>query len=240
MLTGPACLLVFAKVPRAGYVKTRLTPPLSPEWAARVYEAFLKDALDAYADQASGGDPLLMAEPVAVRLYLDIEPPADLAPEAVSVHRQMGDGLGSRMAGAFASAFASGYERVVVVGTDHPTLPLALMGEAFRQLREPMTCVLSPSDDGGYVFLGLNDLAPDLFDMPFSHERVFADTVDRALASGLTPVVLPGHYDVDDGEDLARLLREWRDGTHVGERTHRLLGELSKVLPEYLRGPSRP
>lgn len=237
MISGPACLLVFAKVPRAGYVKTRLTPPLSPEWAARLYGAFLRDALADYSAQASGDDPLGLGEPVAVRLYLDDEPPDGLAPEAVEVFRQTGDGLGARMAGAFAAAFASGFERVVVVGTDHPTLPLALMGEAFRQLREPMTVALSPSDDGGYVFLGLNDLAPDLFDMRYSHGRVFDDTVRRAIDCGLTPVVLPGHYDVDEAADLARLVREWREGARVGPETAALLAELWEAEPEYLRDP---
>ena len=239
MIGGPACLLVFAKVPRPGRVKTRLTPPLSPGWAARLYEAFLRDALDAYAAQATGAaDPLGLGEPLAVRLYLDVEPPPDLAPEAVEVRLQSGHGLGERMARAFATAFADGYERVAVVGTDHPTLPLAVLGEAFRQLREPMTCALAPSDDGGYVFLGLNDLAPALFDMAFSHDAVFADTLREANASGLRAVVLPEHYDVDSGEDLARLVSEWRGGAPVGPRTGRALAALTDALPAYFRDPS--
>jgi glycosyltransferase A (GT-A) superfamily protein (DUF2064 family) len=142
------------------------------------------------------------------------------------------------MAEAFAEAFADGYERVVIVGTDHPTLPLALLGEAFRQLRGPMTCVLAPSDDGGYVFLGLNDLAPALFDRRFSHDAVFSDTLREASASGLAPVVLPGHYDVDTGDDLATLVAEWRGGARVGPRTHDALTALSDALPTYFRDPS--
>ncbi|MEM1056071.1 MAG: TIGR04282 family arsenosugar biosynthesis glycosyltransferase [Bacteroidota bacterium] len=243
MISGPALLLVFAKVPRPGYVKTRLTPPLSPGWAARLYDAFLRDALDVYAAQvrlsheAPEADPLGLGEPVDVRLYLDMDPPAGLAPESIEVRRQEGEGLGARMGSAFAQAFADGYERVVVVGTDHPTLPHALLGEAFRQLREPMTCVVSPSDDGGYVFLGLNDLAPGLFEMPFSHESVFRDTLHEAQLARLSPVVLPGHYDVDEAEDLHRLMEEWGSGAEVGARTADCLAVLSEALPNppYLR-----
>ena len=227
MITGSCCLLVFAKVPRPGRVKTRLTPTLTPEAAARLYDAFLRDALDVYAAQASGGDPLGLGEPVAVRLYLDIDPPPGLAPEAVHVSLQQGEGLGGKMAGAFAQAFAAGHERVVVVGTDHPTLPPALLGEAFRQLREPLACVVAPSDDGGYVFLGLNDLVPDVFEMDYSHEHVFEDTLERASRNSLTPIVLPGHYDVDDGDDLARLVAEWHGGASLGPRTAAQLERLA-------------
>lgn len=232
MISGRAALLVFAKVPRAGAVKTRLTPPLSPAWAARLYSAFLRDALDAFVSQASGAaDPLRLGERVDVRVYLDAPPPPDLVPAGAEVRQQQGEGLGERMARAFAEAFADGYERAVVVGTDHPTLPLELLGEAFRQLREPMTCVLAPSDDGGYVFLGLNDLAPGLFDMAYSHAHVFEDTLEEAQLASLTPVVLPGHYDIDDGDDLRRLLAEWEAGVEVGARTADALRQLAEALP---------
>ena len=231
MISGRPVLLVFAKVPRPGRVKTRLTPPLSPGWAARLYDAFLRDALDLFAGRSHGADPLGLAEHLDVRLYLDEDPPAGLAPPGVEVRRQQGDGLGPRLALAFAQAFADGYERAVVVGTDHPTLPPALLGEAFRQLREPMTCVVSPSDDGGYVFLGLNDLAPGVFEMDYSHALVFEDTLRQAVAAGLSPVVLPGHYDVDEAADLERLIQEWREGADVGERTAALLTEVSEALP---------
>ncbi len=227
MITGSCCLLVFAKVPRAGRVKTRLTPPLAPEAAARLYDAFLRDALDVYAAQASGEDPLGLGEAIAVYLYLDHAPPPGLAPEAVDVFEQAPGGLGEKMATAFAEAFAAGHERIVVVGTDHPTLPMELLGEAFRQLREPLACVVAPSDDGGYVFLGLNDLVPDLFEMDYSHEHVFEDTLERAARNSLSRVVMPEHYDVDTGEDLARLLAEWRGGAAVGPRTAAMLATLS-------------
>ena len=230
---GPAALVVFAKVPEAGAVKTRLVPPLTAAEAAALYDAFLRDAL---ADLAA---PDAFAEPVAVRLYLagEAAPPGGLVPPGVSVHRQRGDGLGERMRRAFVETFAAGFGRVVVVGTDHPTLPLAFLGEAFRALRAPLTAVLGPSDDGGYYALGLNDLAAggaDLFAMRFSHGAVFADTLARVAASGAQPVVLPPWYDVDDGASLRRLVAAWRAGEAVPPRTEASLRALLDAHPGVL------
>lgn len=216
-------LIVFAKAPEPGRVKTRLCPPLTPAEAAALYDAFLRDALDRYAALATGpGGP-------AVRLYLDApdRAPADLAPPAASVHRQRGRGLGERMLRAFVETFAAGHPAAVVVGTDHPTLPLAYLALAFEALADPLTAVLGPSDDGGYYLLGLNEVVSDLFDMAYSHPDVFEDTLERAMEADLTPVVLPAHYDVDDGPALRRLLSEWHGGADVGARTARLLQSLT-------------
>ena len=225
-MTARDALIVFAKVPRPGRVKTRLSPPLTPHQAAALYDAFLRDALDRYAgrDAALGPDPFGLGRQLDVRLYLGgLEegdaPPDGLVPPGVSLFRQRGDGLGARMMRAFVETLAAGYERAVVVGTDHPTLPLALIGEAFRQLDAPLTAAVGPSEDGGYTFLGLNDVSPVLFDMDYSHDAVFDDTLDRIAEAGMTPVVLPPHYDVDDAASLARLRAEAAAGADVGPRT---------------------
>lgn len=223
-----AALLVFAKVPTPGRVKTRLCPPLSPEQAAELYEAFLRDALDRYAEwgRTTG---------VSVRLHLASRPGAVLedvfsgVPDAIEVRPQHGHGLGDRMTRAFVEAFAAGHDRAIVVGTDHPTLPLVFFGLALEAMDEPMTTVIGPSDDGGYYLLGLNDIVPALFDMEYSHDRVFEDTVDLAFEVGLDPVVLPAHYDVDDGPALNRLIGEWRGGADVGSRTASVLETLVQV-----------
>ncbi len=222
MTAGPA-LIVFAKVPEPGRVKTRLCPPLQPAEAAALYDAFLRDALDRYAALgiAPGGP--------TVRLYLDApdRAPSDLVPAGVTVLRQRGRDLGERMLYAFVETFAAGHPRAVIVGTDHPTLPLDFLGLAFEALCDPLTAVLGPSDDGGYYLLGLNEVVSDLFDMPYSHPDVFEDTLERVMASDLTPVVLPAHYDVDDSVSLDRLLQEWRAGADVGVRAGSLLRALS-------------
>ncbi|NNF57823.1 MAG: glycosyltransferase [Rhodothermaceae bacterium] len=223
-------LIVFAKVPQPGRVKTRLTPPLTPDEATTLYDAFLRDSLDAYADPDAFG----LGEPVAVRLYLagTEAVPDGLVPDGVTVHRQQGEGLGARMLRAFVETFAAGHERIVIIGTDHPTLPLAFVGEAFRTLKRLFTVALGPSADGGYYLLGLNELIPTLFGMEYSHDAVFADTLARSTAAGAEPVVLPPWYDVDDADSLRRLVDEWRDEVAVGHRTADALEALLEAHPD--------
>ena len=224
-----AALIVFAKAPVPGRVKTRLTPPLAPEDAAALYAAFLHDSLDAYTA------PDAFGEAVAVRLYLaGNEEAPNVARPGLSVHRQRGEGLGARMQRSFVETFAAGFGRAVIVGTDHPTLPLAFLDEAFRALREPLTAVIGPSDDGGYYALGLNDLVPGLFDMAYSHGDVFEATLDRVVASRVQAVVLPAWYDVDDADALGRLADEWRAGAALPRRTERVLQRLLERHPDVL------
>ena len=214
----PAALLVFAKRPQPGAVKTRLTGAISDAEAAALADAFLRDALDAYA-----------ALPADVRLYLDAPPdaaPPDLAPDGVTLHEQRGDGLGRRMLHAFVESFLGGYERVVVIGADHPTLPLDFVRLAFDELAEPLRIVLGPSDDGGYYLLGTNELRPALFEgMAFSHGAVFEETLARAQAEAAV-TVLPPWYDVDTPADLRRLASELEAEPALAPRTREVLAAL--------------
>ena len=228
-----AALIVFAKVPRPGRVKTRLAPTLGAACAAALYDAFLRDALDLYAAATVDAfdDPFGLGAPVAVRLYLDApaDAPDDLVPPGVTVNAQRGDGLGARLGRAFAETFAAGHTSAVVIGTDHPTLPPAFIGEAVRASSEPMAVALGPSDDGGYYLLGTGELAPGLFDMDYSHPDVFEDTLRAAIEADLMPTVLPPHYDVDDRDALRRLIVEWEGGAAVGARTAAALERIGRV-----------
>ncbi len=212
-------LIVFAKLPEPGAVKTRLTPHLTESEAARLYDAFLRDSLEAYR--------LL---PAAVRLYLsptDVPIPDDLVPEGVSVHVQRGDGLGVRMLSAFVETFVAGHERVAIIGTDHPTLPLAFVARAFDELAAPFATVLGPSDDGGYYLLGMNEVYPQLFEgMDYSHSDVFADTLQRAHQTPASISILPTWYDVDTPEALRRLDADLRAGGDGARRTREVMDAL--------------
>lgn len=217
-------LIVFAKRPEPGAVKTRLTAALTPEEAARLYEAFLRDALSQYA-----------ALDVDVRLYFG--PPAGpvpdgLIPEGVSVHLQQGPGLGARMKIAFAESFAAGYERLVIIGTDHPTLPPVYIEQAFEALAQPQSISLGPSEDGGFYLLGMNDFYPELFhDMRYSHDEVFAQTLERVAHVDAHLIILPPWYDVDTPDTLYRLAADLGDPTLEVPNTRRVLAELRAVYP---------
>jgi rSAM/selenodomain-associated transferase 1 len=226
--SSPA-LVVFARVPVAGSVKTRLTPPLTPAEAADLYGAFLADALEAWA----GGAAFEMPTPPAVRLYLASEggaPLGNLAPAGVSTHEQRGETLGGRMLRATVETFAAGHDAVVLIGSDHPTLPQAFIRKAFLELGEPLTVVLGPSDDGGYYLIGTNEVIPSLFEgLSYSHAEVLAEALTRVTEAGARPVLLPPWYDVDTPEDLDRLKRERLAGARVGPRTAAVLDALQSA-----------
>ncbi len=203
-----AALIVFAKEPLPGFVKTRLTPALGKSDAADLYRAFLADAAAQYGR--------LDCE---VLYFIALEERGGRAREAMPVaagslrFEQRGNGLGDRMRHAFDLAFSRGYERVVIIGTDHPTLPTGHIASAFGHLaNDPDVVVLGPSTDGGYYLLGLGAPRGGLFEgMRYSHERVYAQTLERIANAGLSHIALPEWADVDTPQSLINLAEELRD-----------------------------
>lgn len=214
-----AALLVFAKIPRPGTVKTRLTPVLTPAEAARLYTAFLRDTLRQ-----------VVRLEVDVRLYLAPPlPDGDLdgVPADVSLHEQAGGKLGARMRGAFQETLYAGYERAVVIGSDHPTLPLSFIRQGYRTIESPESLCVGPTEDGGFYLLGMSSFYPRLFEeMTYSHSRVFADTLARAAGTSAKLTVLPQWYDVDRPQDLDRLLTDLADEGGRAPNTQRIADQL--------------
>ncbi len=224
-------LLVFAKAPVAGRVKTRLTALLSEEEAAALYEAFLHDALAQYA--ALDADVRLCVAPPAEAF------PQALVPEGVALFEQTGAGLGARMKNAFREAFAAGYARAVVIGTDHPTLPSRFVDEAFAALDDPPAVSIGPSVDGGYYLLGMSTFFPQLFDgMAYSHAGVFQETRARIEETEARCTVLPRWYDVDTPAALCRLIGDLEREPGAAPRTRAAVARLQAAHPE-LRGAGR-
>jgi len=197
-------LIVFAKPPVPGKTKTRLNSILSPEMAARLYDAFVKDSLRHYSRLEC-----------AVRLYIDGtkgDVPDDWVHSDIQIYEQRGNDLGERMLNAFAESFASGVEHPVIVGTDHPSLPSAFLELAFELLQTPLSICIGPSRDGGYYALGMNECYSGLFQgMTYSHNRVFSQTMQRASAASNNVTVLPEWYDVDTPESLLWLVEDMND-----------------------------
>lgn len=214
-------LLVFAKAPVPGAVKTRLVPPLTPEQAVRVHVAALRDTVSRAARAVA--DARLEVW-VAGSGAEAIERVGALIPGR-AVRRQ-GDGdLGARLAGAFAAAFESGADRVAALGSDHPTLPAAYLAAAFDAL-DAADAALGPSGDGGYYAVVLRrsswPRARVLFDaIPWSSPHVLHITRERARTVAVSVADLPAWYDVDDADDLARAFRHAEPGSALA----RLLDE---------------
>ena len=126
--------------------------------------------------------------------------------QGIKLIDQVGDDLGGRMTQAFDVLFSRGYHRVVIVGTDVPTLPLDYFKQALAQL-ETHDLVLGPALDGGYYLIGLRKPAPDLFaDIPWSTDRVLTLTQEKAHGLRLTTATIPPWRDVDTIEDLTALI----------------------------------
>ena len=195
-------LLVVAKRPAPGRTKTRLTPPLSPEQAAALYECFLRDTLD-LVRRLSGVTPAIVYLPAEERAYFEA-----LAPD-FELLLQEGDDLGERLDSALTRLLVAGYQHVAIMNSDGPTLPPACLTGAFDALAGGADIVLGPCDDGGYYLIGLKQPAPRLLrEVRMSTPDVLADTIAIAAEEGLTVELLPTWYDVDDAESLERLINE--------------------------------
>ena len=214
-------LMVFAKAPIAGLVKTRLFPHISFEEAARLQHAFLADTLDK-AFSLPDTRVCLAYEPASALPFLkelfDKEDVLEYLP-------QEGVDLGERMRRAFDEGFRMGAGRVLIIGSDVPTLPERSISAGFERLSHS-DVVLGPAVDGGYYLIGLNRPAPALFEgIVWSGPDVFASTLKRAFALGLRVDVLPEHRDVDSFTDLKLLVTEL-----LPPNTHRFVSEMMPRL----------
>ncbi|MBI5183586.1 MAG: TIGR04282 family arsenosugar biosynthesis glycosyltransferase, partial [Nitrospinae bacterium] len=193
-------LVIMAKEPVPGNVKTRLCPPLTHEMAAELYRCFLLDSFDQYLRLDK------------TRVIVSFFPPEwrdglrSITPKDFRLVPQSGDDLGERLINAFAYAFGIGNEAVSIVGSDHPTMPIDYIEQSFSLMRDENELILGPSIDGGYYLIGLKELHKELFKgITWSTDMVFEETIDRAKRLNLKVATLPQWYDVDTPEDLARL-----------------------------------
>jgi uncharacterized protein len=206
-LTGMCALAVMTKAPRAGEVKTRLTPPLTPQEAAELNTCFLNDTATAISFIAREGKTRGVAvyTPVGAEKDYDQILPADFA-----LVPQRGDALGERLIFATADLFSLGFNSICLINSDSPTVPRQVFSEAAQLLvKNEDGVVLGPSEDGGYFLIGFNKSQHTLFEnIQWSTGRVLEQTRARAQESGLRVHLLPPWYDVDDGATLQRLCRE--------------------------------
>ena len=199
-------LVIFAKAPVPGQVKTRLCPPLTPDEAATLHGSFVLDTLErtraAVMKLKLPLDRYLACAPSSTLVFFKIMEER----QAVKLMDQEGENLGERMSRAFDRMFEKGYRRVLIVGADVPSLPLDHYTQALAQL-EKHDVALGPALDGGYYLIGLNKPAPGLFEgIPWSTDRVLSVTRDKAAGLGLSVGLLPEWRDIDTIDDLKSLI----------------------------------
>jgi rSAM/selenodomain-associated transferase 1 len=186
-----------------GQVKTRLAATVGPHAAADIHRAFVETLLARLADV--GGRRVVACTPD--ERVADF---ARLAGNRWQVVAQPAGDLGERLRVLFAQCFARGSRRVVLIGSDAPTLPVAHVERAFDAL-ERVPAVLGPADDGGYYLVGAADEPPPIFEaVDWGTSAVWEQTVERLAAKGCPYQALAAWYDVDTAADLARLRGELR------------------------------
>ena len=221
-------LVLPGKAPRAGRAKTRLSPPLSLEQAAHLYRAFLLDSVSLAL--GLGWDRVTVIYPPDPGAEHEL---AALLPAGVCLQPQPGEGLGPALASAFESHLAAGFARVVLIGSDNPTLPGTLV-EAASQALDDHDLVVGPSTDGGYYLLGMARPHLGVFEgITWSTEVVYAQTLERARALGLSVLTLAAWYDVDTVDGLRRLQHDLATlPASVAPATRAALAELRAAMAD--------
>ena len=215
------CVIVFAKNPVPNQVKTRLIPTLSPEQAATLYRAFLTDWCETLA-KLSDVDLVIAYTPPEAESDLQ----ALIGDDATYIP-QIGTDLGERLTSATQWAAKQGYTKILLVGSDSPTLPISYISKALALL-DSRDIVIGPSTDGGYYLIGFsaaNVAVAGSFvfeEISWSTADVFQQTMTRICSAKATVGLLPPWYDIDTAEDLAFL--------HAHISAMRLAGDMVQAV----------
>jgi rSAM/selenodomain-associated transferase 1 len=201
----------MAKAPRAGKVKTRLSPPLTLEQSAALNICFLKDTTQNIADVAA------MTAAVGLVCYTPIGDEGlfdGLLPEGFALIAQRGDTFGERLHAATEDILACGFGAVCLIDSDSPTVTADAYHEAVELLnRTGDRIVLGGSNDGGYYLIGLKTPHRKPFtDIHWSTSTVHEETVSAIREARIELAELPIWYDVDDGDTLNMLRDELLEG----------------------------
>lgn len=204
-------LIVLAKLPEPGEVKTRLAKDLGVKKAAELYSLIARDIISRVSASERYTTALFYDPPDKKNEIISwLEDIATI--ESCNYFKQEGNILGERISSAFEIVFSSGAERAVIIGTDCMEVSAEMIEETFNALKEYDT-VIGPAEDGGYYLLGLNRFLPDLFlDIEWSTEHVFQQTLTRVKDGGLTLKLLKTLTDIDNLEDLNRMPNKFNHG----------------------------
>ena len=190
-------LIIFAKAPIPGEVKTRLCPPLDHDEAASLHGTLVLDAVER-AKGLPGASLYVAGAPDLAHPFFKVME----GRYGVKLLAQRGPDLGSRMRWAMQDAFEQGAQEVLLTGTDLPTLPRAYLAEALK-LVKAHDVVLGPTADGGYYLIGLRKMVPVLFEgIAWSTASVLAETKKKIEQAGLPLGLLPECRDLDTVDDL--------------------------------------
>lgn len=205
-------LLVFAKAPKPGKVKTRLLDAVSAEQAAALHAACIGDTLR-LSRSLRGCDVIWFV--AGGRSYFQKSFKAQKKNASVRILSQQGVDLGARLERAFGKTARAGYREVVVIGTDTPWMGVERLRASFAALQRN-DAVIGPAEDGGYYLLGMRKFTPEIFrKIPWSTEHVLQSTMKAIEVAKLRVRVLRKDFDLDRPEDL------WRAGRMLKRKARR-------------------
>jgi hypothetical protein len=199
-----AALVIFAKAPIPGQVQTRLCPPLTPDEAASLQGSLVLDMVERSRQVERRLDRWLACAPSQAHTFFKIMEER----HGIRCLDQIGEDVGARMANTFEGLFARGYRKVVMVGTDIPSLQPSSFLEPLPLLADH-DLVLGPALDGGYYLIAMTKPIPELFEgIPWSTDQVRLLTLKKAESLGLKVAQLATCRDLDTVEDLLAFAQE--------------------------------
>lgn len=216
------CVVVMAREPRPGAVKTRLATAIGEDQAATLYGAFLQDTVAAC--RAAGLTPAISyaRDGTCASAYFSRAFPG------LHCFPQPDAGFGARLASAMHAAFASEARRVAIIGSDIPHVSPTWITSAFAHL-DDSDLVLGPTLDGGYYLISMKEPEPALFkDIDWSSGREFDQTLERAASLDLRVAFTETTFDIDHERDLVHLRQLIaNDGPSVCHATARAVAGLT-------------
>ncbi|HEX8248038.1 MAG TPA: TIGR04282 family arsenosugar biosynthesis glycosyltransferase [Pyrinomonadaceae bacterium] len=220
-------IIIMAKAPLAGTVKTRLQPFLSARQCAQLAACFLRDTVN-------------KAKTLKIQLIIAYSPAAEtdyfrrLAGEKTSFVEQKGGDLGEKMFSAFEFAFAraaAAVDAAVMIGTDSPTFPAGFIERAFEFLETGSDAVLGKTEDGGFYLIGLRKSDAEIFAaVEWSSAQTFARVRENILNLNWRLREVPGWYDVDEAKDLEQLKNEFLNDKNVQMRAPQTFEWITKNI----------
>jgi rSAM/selenodomain-associated transferase 1 len=230
--SGDCTLVIMAKAPKPGMVKTRLAQSLPLAAVVELYRCLLDDTM-ALARSLDGVQIAIMC-PAA-----DLEDLSRALGDSIPIIPQSGDGLAAGLTSVFAHFAAAGHRRIVAFNSDSPHLPASVLNCAFQALSQS-DVVIGPTHDGGYYLVGATASHPGLFARDgLGTTNAYETLRGRVQALGLSMSLTYPFYDIDVADDLSRLADELRSLPARAPRTAQWLMEWRKALPPEQSGGGR-
>lgn len=218
-----SAVILFARDPVLGQVKTRLSSSFDDETILKLYICFVEDSLEKIR-QVGNADCFVGVSPENHSGFFN-----GTESSGMSLFVQQGKDLGDKMRQAFVDRFAEGYKKVVIIGSDSPSLPVSYIEKALASEKD---LVLGPSTDGGYYLIAMAGRVSEVFGgVAWGTEKVLDETLKNINEANVSLELLPVWYDVDFPEDLQFLKTHLEliahSGLCEGGKTKKFLDEIS-------------